>query len=304
MGTVSLLSYPGNLLANGSLPAALPSPAAVASASNANASFGISLGGNATFSYTGTTCAAAVSSPPSITSGGIVPVDSTSATIQPGEWVSIYGTNLASSTATWNGDFPTSLGGVSVTVNGKSAYLWYASPGQINLQAPDDTAIGTVPVVVTTSAGNATSTVTLGEFAPSFLLLDSKHVTGIILRSNGSGAYGGGTYDIIGPTGSSLGYPTVAAKAGDILELYALGLGPTNPVVLPGQAFSGAAPTTNPVTLIINNATVTPLFTGLTGAGLYQLNLTIPSGLGTGDVPLQAMAGGVQTQTGVVISLQ
>jgi hypothetical protein len=44
-------------------------------------------------------------------------------TIEPGEWVSIYGTNLASTTATWNGDFPVSLGGTGVTINGKQAYL-------------------------------------------------------------------------------------------------------------------------------------------------------------------------------------
>jgi uncharacterized protein (TIGR03437 family) len=239
---------------------------------------------------------------PAITA--IVPIFGTTATIQPSEWVSIYGTNLASATATWNGNFPVSLGGTSVTINGKSAYLWYVSPVQINLQAPGDTATGSVQVVVTTSAGSATSTVTLAQFAPSFLLLDSKHVTGIILRSNGSGAYGGGTYDIIGPTGSSLGYPTVAAKAGDIVELYAVGLGPTSPSEPAGQAYSGAAPTTDPVTLLINNMTVVPLFSGLTGAGLYQLNLMIPSGLGTGDVPLQAMVGGLQTQAGVAISLQ
>jgi uncharacterized protein (TIGR03437 family) len=36
----------------------------------------------------------------------------------------------------------------------------------------------------------------------------------------------------------------------------------------------------------------------------YQINLTIPAGLGTGDIPLAATVGGAQTQTGVVISLQ
>jgi uncharacterized protein (TIGR03437 family) len=62
-----------------------------------------------------------------------------------------------------------------------------------------------------------------------------------------------------------------------------------------GQLFSGAAPTTNPVSLAINNAKVTPSFAGLSGAGLYQINLTIPSGAGTGNVPLVASVGGVQT---------
>jgi uncharacterized protein (TIGR03437 family) len=241
---------------------------------------------------------------PSITSGGIVPVDSTVPTIQPGEWVSIYGTGLASATVTWNGNFPASLGGTSVTIDGKATSLSFVSPTQINLQAPDNTSTGAVPVVVTTAGGTATATVTLAQFAPSFLLLDSKHVAGIILRSNGSGAYGGGAYDIIGPTGNSLGYPTVAAKAGDTVELFAVGLGPTNPAVPAGQAFSGAAPTANSVNLLVNNMSVTPAFTGLSEAGVYQINVTVPAGPGTGDVPLLATVGGMQTPATVVISLQ
>jgi|SRR5215469_10244003 len=241
-----------------------------------------------------------------ITSGGIVPIYSNVPTIQSGEWVSIYGTNLSGTgqNATWNGDFPTSLGSTSVTINGKLAYLWYVSPTQINLQAPQDTATGTVTVVVTTPAGSAMSSVTLAPFGPSFSLLDAKHVAGIILRSDGSGAFGGGTYDIVGPTGTSLGYKTVAAKAGDSVVLFAVGLGPTNPVVPPGAPFTGAAATTNPVVVQINNVPVTLGFAGMSSAGLYQINLTLPSNLGTGDVSLQAMVGGVQTPSGPVISLQ
>jgi uncharacterized protein (TIGR03437 family) len=221
---------------------------------------------------------------PSIASGGIVPIYSSSTTIQPGEWVSIYGTNLATVTTSWNGDFPTSLGGTSVTINGKAAYLSLVSAGQINLQAPDDTATGAVPVVVTTAGGRSTSTVTLAQFGPSFSLLDAKHVAGVILRSDGSGAYGGGTYDIIGPNGTSFGYRTVPAKAGDTIGLFAVGLGPFSPAVPAGEVFSGAALTTNPVRLLINNVSVVPGFAGLSSAGLYQINLTVPAGVGTGDV--------------------
>jgi uncharacterized protein (TIGR03437 family) len=242
--------------------------------------------------------------PPSITSGGIVPVYSTVKTIQPGEWVSIYGANLAGSSAIWSGNFPKSLGDASVTINGNAAYLWSVNATQINLQAPDDTATGSVPVVVTTANGTVTSTVTLARFAPSFSLLDSKHVSGIILRTDGSGSQGGGAYDIIGPTGNSLGYPTVAAKAGDTVELFAVGLGPTSPAVPAGQVFSGAAPTTSPITLLIDNVSVTPTFAGLSSAGLYQINLTVPAVLGTGDVSLVATVSGVQTPPNVVISLQ
>ena len=248
--------------------------------------------------------AAVPGSTPTITSGGIVPIYSSAATIQPGSWLSIFGTNLATTTATWNNDFPTTLGGTSVKINGKSAYLWYVSPTQINLQAPDDTTTGPASVVVTTSSGSVTSTATLGQFGPSFSVLDGKHVAGIILRTDGSGAYGGGAYDIVGPTGTSLGYKTVAARAGDVLELFGVGFGPTNPAVPAGQAYSGSAQTTNPVHVSINNISVPPAFAGLTSAGLYQINLVqIPSGLGVGDVPLQATVNGIQTP-GVLLSLQ
>jgi uncharacterized protein (TIGR03437 family) len=297
-------NFSTNLLGTGSLPASLPIPAAVTAGSLIFNATTAGAGGDPTFSYTGQNCAVPSSATTVINPGGIVPVYSTASTIQTGEWVSIYGSGLASGSVTWNGDFPISLGGTSVTINGKPAYLWLVSPGQINLQAPDDNATGVVPVTVSTAGGTATSSVTLSQVAPSFSLLDSKHVTGIILRSNGSGAYGGGTYDIIGPTGTSLGYSTVAAKAGDSVELFGVGFGATNPVVPAGHTYSGAAKTSNTVSLLINNVNVTPGFAGLSSAGLYQINFTIPSGVGTGDVPLQASVGGAQTPSGVVISLR
>ena len=150
--------------------------------------------------------------PPAISNGGIVTLYSTATIIQPGGWASIYGTNLASGTATWKGEFPTSLGGTSVTINGKPAYLSFVSPGQINLQAPDDAATGVVPVVVATTGGSVTSSVTLSPILPAFNLLDTVHVKAIILRSDGSGAFGNGAYDVLGPDGDCFGYRTVGAR--------------------------------------------------------------------------------------------
>ncbi len=249
--------------------------------------------------------AAANPNAPTITTGGINPIYSTATTIQPGAWAQLFGTNLASASTTWKGDFPTSLGSTSVTINGKPAYLYFVSASQIDLQAPDDTATGSVPVVVTTANGSATSTVTLGTVGPSFSLLDSKHIAGIIFRTSG-GSQGGGTYDILGPTGSSLGYTTVAAKAGDTIELFGVGFGPTTPAltagaVLPSGVFGTA---TNTIQLIINGKTLTPSFSGITQAGLYLFNLTLPAGLGTGDVSITGTVAGVQTPSGVVISLE
>jgi len=242
---------------------------------------------------------------PSINAGGIVPVGSAVNTVSTGSWVAIYGTNLGTSTATWNGDFPTTLGGANVTFDGKPAYLYYASPGQVNIQVPDDNGSGTVTVVVKNSTGSGTGTVTLSQFAPSLPLLDSKHPAGIILRPDGSGSNGTGSnsYDIVGPTGTSLGYKTVAAKAGDSLVLFGVGFGPTTPSVPAGSAFSGAAKANNPVTFNINGQTVTPDFAGLTSAGLFQFNMTLPNGIGSGEVPLTATVGGATTPQ-FVLSLQ
>ena len=87
---------------------------------------------------------------PAIAPEGVVPASSAISTIQSGEWASIFGTNLAVVTASWNGDFPTALAGTSVTIDSKPAYLAFVSPGQINLQVPGDAATGQVQVVVTT----------------------------------------------------------------------------------------------------------------------------------------------------------
>jgi uncharacterized protein (TIGR03437 family) len=238
-----------------------------------------------------------------ITKNGIVPLYSSSTAIQAGSWISIYGTNLADAAATWNGDFPTTLGGVSVTVDGKPGYLWYVSPTQINLQAPDDTASGSVTVVVTNSHGSSTSTVTLAPASPSFSLLDSSHVAAVVPTPNGSGAYGGGTYDIVGPIGA-FSYTTRPVKGGETLELFGVGFGPTSPPVAAGQVFTGVAPTVSPVTVSIGGANANVSFAGLTSAGLYQINVTIPTGLPSGDQAVQATVNGNVTLTGPVVTVQ
>ena len=245
--------------------------------------------------------------PPAILTGGVAPLFSTAAAIQPGAWVSIYGNNLitGSQALQWNGNYPITLAGTTVTINNKPAYLSYASAGLINLEAPDDTTRGAVKVTVTTANGSATAQITLADQSPSFNLLgDAKHVAAIILRSNGSGAFGGGSYDVVGPAGTTLGYPTVPAKAGDSVVMFGTGFGPTNPAVPAGTAFSGAATAVDAIGLTINGQAVTTSFAGEISPGLFQFNLTMPAGLGAGDLPLLAAVNGASTQANVLITLQ
>lgn len=239
--------------------------------------------------------------PPSVNPGGIVPIYSSLNTIQPGEWVSLYGTNLATGTAVWNGDFPILLGGTSVTINAKPAYLWFVSPTQINLQAPDDTTTGVVKVVVTTPNGTATSTVTLAPYAPSFSLLSAKYPAAIVLTPGAPGNSGGG-YDIIGPAGA-FSYATRPVKPGETLVLYGVGFGPTTPTVLAGQAYSGAAPAPVLPQVTIGGVPALVQFAGIVEAGLFQLNVVVPA-VATGDQLLVANINGVATQDNIYVTLQ
>jgi uncharacterized protein (TIGR03437 family) len=249
------------------------------------------------------TTAVSVVPPPAINPGGIVPVYSSVSTIQPGSWVSIYGTNLAPATAIWNGDYPTTLGNVTVTVNAKPAYLWYVSPTQINLEAPDDSALGPVTVVVTSPTGKASSTVTLAAVGPSFsLFTDQKHLAGVILTPSGTGAYANGTYDLVGPTGAFT-FATRPVKAGETVLLYGTGFGPTNPAVPAGRASAGSAATVNAVQLSIGGVAVTPLYSVMISPGLYQIALTVPN-VAAGDQALRATVNGAQTPANVFLAVQ
>jgi uncharacterized protein (TIGR03437 family) len=239
---------------------------------------------------------------PAITPGGIVPNGSAVSVIQSGSWVSVFGSDLAAGTFLWNADFPTSLGGVSVTIDNKPAYIWYADPFQINVQVPDDTTQGLVSITVTTPSGTATSSVTLTTYAPSLSLLgDGIHVAGEIATPNGNGTYG--TYDLVGPS-NTFSYSTRPVNPGETLMLYGVGFGPTTPHVPAGQVFSGAAPTTNAVTVSIGGVNANVLFSGITEAGLYQINLIVPPNIGSGEQPLQATVNGIQTPVGPILTVQ
>ncbi|MGH9807427.1 MAG: IPT/TIG domain-containing protein, partial [Terriglobia bacterium] len=99
--------------------------------------------------------------------------------IESGSWAMIVGTNLANTFPgrTWrsseivNGNLPTSLDGVSVTIDGKPAFVYYISPTQINVQAPSDTATGAVSVVVKNNGNSsAPATAQLQAAAPAFFM--------------------------------------------------------------------------------------------------------------------------------------
>jgi uncharacterized protein (TIGR03437 family) len=205
-------------------------------------------------------------------------------------WVAIFGTNLSQITYTWtardivNGVLPTSLEGVSVTINGTPAYVYYISPTQINVLAPDDATLGPVQVQMTT-AGQASNAVTAqkNQFAPAFFTLDGTHVAALHAD-----------YSVV--------TQTAPAMPGETILLYGTGFGPTTPALPTGQTVSAAAPLASAVQVSIGGAAATAGFAGLAGSGLYQFNVTVPA-LPSGDATLLANIGGVASQSGVALTV-
>jgi uncharacterized protein (TIGR03437 family) len=86
--------------------------------------------------------------------------------------------------------------------------------------------------------------------------------------------------------------------------LYGVGFGPANPPQPSGQLVTTAAPLANDVQIAIGGQTASVAFAGLVESGLYQFNVTVPTGLPSGDAAVAATIGGVSTQTGVLLTVQ
>src|SRR5262245_44566766 len=122
----------------------------------------------------------AAGTPPTISSNGVVNGASFTPGIVPNSWFTIQGSNLSSATGTWdnaivNGNLPITLQGVSVSVGGKPAYVYFVSPTQINAVTPDVGA-GSMAVTVANANGtSAASTVNSSATGPAFFLWVGKY---------------------------------------------------------------------------------------------------------------------------------
>jgi uncharacterized protein (TIGR03437 family) len=232
----------------------------------------------------------------SVAAGGLVDAASFRAAISAGSWMTIFGSNLSSTTRSWQAaDFvgntlPITLDGVSVQVNGYPAAVSYISPGQINAQVPDGVGTGTATVqVITPAGGSALGQVAAQAYAPGFFTFGSGGAV-FVAATNADGT-------VVGPN--------QPAHPGDMVSLYASGFGPTTPGVASGQMFSGAAPLTeaSELTVTIGNIAATVQFAGMSAAGLYQFNLAVPN-LPDGNQPVVAQIQGFATQTPVNLTVQ
>jgi uncharacterized protein (TIGR03437 family) len=247
-------------------------------------------------------------SQPTITTAGVTNDATFKGPISAGSYVAIFGTNLLDTgfltnaagdtgEATADGTLPLVIDGTTVSFDVPSAgisepaHLTFANDGQVNLHVPWELQ-GQSSVKVKVSSddgfpGNVVD-VPLAQYTPAFF------VAGGVLAAEDAA------------TGAVItaGKP---ARAGQVLQLFANGLGPVNNQPASGGPAPGEpnlATTKATPAVTIGNQQAQVLFSGLTPgfAGLYQINVTVPAGL-TGSQQVTVAIGGV-TSPAATLPLQ
>ena len=226
------------------------------------------------------------------------------ASLQPGiaanTWVTIFGSNLAPTATDWtnsivNGNLPTVVSGVSVSIGGRQAYVYFISPGQINVLTAD-IAAGPAAVTVTTPVGTSPPfSVTAADASPAFFMWPGNQP--VATRQDFSVAVKPATFP---------GATTVAARPGEVVILWAAGFGATIPAAPLGVATPGDRAYVTPLPVVtINDVPATVFGAALApgAAGLYQIAIQVPGSLADGDWVIRAMISGVQSPAGVLLTV-
>ena len=211
---------------------------------------------------------------PDYTAAGIVnSADNRPGPLAPNTIASLYGVRLSYVTRGLTPDdirgglLPTVLPGtgVHVLVGNMPAGLYYVSPNQINFLVPANLLPGpsTVQVVLDAHSGPLVN-VTLAPAAPGLFQLNAQDA--VAVRPD-----------------SSVISPDSPARPGDIVILYATGLGQTVPPIPYGEICTEAAPLANlgDFKLLLDGAPASATYVLYAGvapgfAGLYQLNILLP----------------------------
>ncbi len=250
---------------------------------------------------------------PKSTITSVSPAFTTTSNISQNTFIQIKGVNLVPGSTPaegviWSdapefldGRMPTQLGGVSVTVNGKPAYVYFfcsaatspaCSSDQINVLTPLDNAAGQVLVAVTSgTVSSQPFIVNMQAVSPAFLLFSTK---GYIVATHSD-------YTLLGPTNLYPGLSTPAGRLETVL-LYAVGFGlPTTPLVDGSSSQFGNLETQPACRVGIAPATVTVV---LVAPGLYAFALTVPDSAVSGDNVVTCSYNGAFTQAGALLSVE
>jgi uncharacterized protein (TIGR03437 family) len=192
--------------------------------------------------------------------------------LAPNTIATLYGANLSFTTRAANagdlsaGTLPTSLEGVTVYVNNMQANLFFVSPGQINFLIPSTITTPTATVVVVRQAtGGPVVTIPMASSTPGFFEWNGNQVVAVHLDG-------------------TVITPSAPAAGGEIILLFAAGLGQTTPPIISGEVVHGVTWITALAQFrILLNGDALPLsnvlYAGLAPnfSGLYQINLQLPA---------------------------
>ena len=168
---------------------------------------------------------------------------------------------------------PVHISGVTVTIGGVNAPLYYVSPGQLNVQIPYETPVNQASVLTVTNNGrSATSTLTVAAAAPG-VFTDAK------------GAIAG----------------AATAARGAVVSLYLTGAGAVSPAISTGAAPAAgtlASQLPAPVqarSVSIGGVAAVIEFAGIPTSlvGVMQVNLRVPATAPLGTQPVIVTIGGV-----------
>jgi minor extracellular serine protease Vpr len=236
---------------------------------------------------------------PTIAANGVVNAASFEANpAAPGSYISIFGSGLSdTSGATSTAILPLAIDYVNVSFDVPAAqisvpgHLTYVSPGQINVQVPwelQGLSSAQVKVTIDYSNGNV-ATVPLSDYAPAFFEIAPGVVAALDVNNKVVGAEN-------------------PVPRGQAVQLFANGLGPVSNQPASGDPAPSSPPfaeTTLPPVVMIGGQEAPVSFSGLAPgfAGLYQINVTVPSSLTPGAHPITVAIGG-QTSKASGISVQ
>lgn len=214
---------------------------------------------------------------PFFTAAGVVQAATQCAgALAPNTIATVYGTNLSWTTDAVtaadlnNGTLPITIDGVTVYINGIPANLMYVSPGQINLLIPYEIAALSASVLVVRQGvagpynanGMPSVVIPMALTAPGFFEWN-------------------GNFAVAEHADGTLITPDSPAQAGEVVVLYAAGLGRTSPDTASGVAPQTAMPILSQLQILVNGAALPAgsiYYAGVTPeyAGLYQINLRLP----------------------------
>ena len=221
--------------------------------------------------------------------------------IVPGELVSMFGEfSSGSASSPPNGQFPASLGGVTVAVNGLASPLLYAGPEQINFQTPFAIAgAAQANIALASALPNLSDSRTLPIAAtnpvaflnqatpapPSSALAtcideSSESVNGLLPLS-------------FNPDGS-LNTCLNPAAAGSVVTMFLDGLGVTSPAQLTGTITPNPGLPLNSPVITANGGVTVASVSALPGAisGVWQIGIRIPANQTSGGFQLSLSADG------------